>query len=191
MNYLIDFEFLQDNNLSLEEFSTLINVNNKLPFTKIESVLNKLEEKSLIKVIKNVIVLREKGKILLEQSKVEKNSNSKIKKVNQKSNHQLLEEVDSFITEYRSKWRGLKLGSMGSLNSCKDKMYRWMKENPSYSKEDILKAADIYLNSLDDYKYLQRADYFIFKKEGIEEVSRLSAFIDEESVDNDWLTELK
>ena len=80
---------------------------------------------------------------------------------------------------------------MGSEASCKMKMYRWMKENPSYTPEQILKAADIYIKSLNNYQYLQRADYFIYKKDGKEESSGLAAYIDEIEVDDDWTTNLK
>lgn len=68
-----------------------------------------------------------------------------------------------------------------------------MKENPQYSKEDIMKAAKIYLDSLENYRFLQRADFFIFKKEdNKEELSRLSAFIEEidERPVTDWTTKL-
>ena len=80
---------------------------------------------------------------------------------------------------------------MGSPGACKEKMLRWMGENPNYTKEDILKAAKIYINSLNNYQYLQAAHYFIYKKDGKEEDSRLSAFIEEKEVDNtDWTTKL-
>lgn len=71
--------------------------------------------------------------------------------------------------------------------------------NPEATEEKILKAVDLYLHSMDGkYQYLQRADYFIYKREGAkEEVSRLSMFLDE--VDNgnsstgatEWTTNLK
>ena len=100
-------------------------------------------------------------------------------------------DFDEFIEEYRNLWKGLKVGSMGSPMACKEKMLRWMGENPNYTKEDILKAAKIYINSLNNYQYLQAAHYFIYKKDGKEEDSRLSAFIEEKEVDNtDWTTKL-
>ena len=57
----------------------------------------------------------------------------------------------------------------------------------------LLDSSDIYINSLNNYTYLQQADYFIYKKEGLAEHSRLSAFIDEIdiAVDDDWTTSLK
>jgi len=84
---------------------------------------------------------------------------------------------------------------MGSQKSCEMKLTRWMKENSEYSFDDILKAVDIYLESLNgDYRFLQRADYFVFKQENNrEESSRLSAYIDEIGItqSGDWTTTLK
>jgi len=96
-----------------------------------------------------------------------------------------------FIKEYRNLWKGLKLGSMGSLNACAIKMKKWMKENPDFNQEDILKAARNYIDSVDDLKYLQQADYFIAKgKNG--ESSRLSAIIEEPvQKQQGWSSELK
>ena len=66
-----------------------------------------------------------------------------------------------------------------------------MKNNPDYSKEDIIKAAKIYINSLDNYTFLQQADYFIYKKDAYGESSRLSAFIDDISKPtDDWTSQI-
>ncbi len=82
---------------------------------------------------------------------------------------------------------------MGSYTGVKEKLTRWIKNNPQYSFNDILKAVDIYINSLNNnYYYLQQADYFIYKKQGKEETSRLSAFIEEinNKEETDWTTNL-
>ena len=83
---------------------------------------------------------------------------------------------------------------MGSEKSCKEKLNRWMKENPKYSFEDILKASDLYLATEGaNVKFLQRADYFIFKQDSYKnEMSRLSAFIDEININHvqDWTSNL-
>lgn len=86
---------------------------------------------------------------------------------------------DDFVTTFRSLFKGLKPGSMGYAQGVKVKLDRFMKEHQT-TEEEILTATRAYLNSLESYKYLQQADYFIYKKEGNgAEVSRLSAFIDE------------
>lgn len=106
-----------------------------------------------------------------------------------KTERAILNEID--IDKYRSLWKGLKPGSMGSKQACKNKLIKWMKENPEYSFNDIINAAKTYINSVDNLRYLQNADYFIYKqdKSGINS-SRLSSFIDEEFLDDEWTTSL-
>lgn len=190
--FILDLNFLKEQNVSPEEFLVLIGLNNNLDIEHSKSWFSILEIKGFIKRNGSEIILREKGKLLLEFLSIESNySNYKEKKIIKKSNRIINEGFDEFIEEYRNLWKGLKVGSMGSPNACKEKMERWMKENPNYSKEDILKAAKIYINSLNNYQYLQAAHYFIYKKDGKEEDSRLSAFIEEKEVDNtDWTTRL-
>lgn len=196
--FILDLNFLKEQNLSVVEFITLLKLNEidiGLDFLDL-SVLHNLQEKQFVKLIKDksgtTTILREKSKLLLDFLSIESNySNYKEKKIIKKSNRVINEGFDKFIEEYRKLWKGLKPGSMGSENACKEKMLRWMGENPNYSKEDILKAARIYINSLNNYQYLQAAHYFIYKKDGKEEDSRLSAFVEEKEVDNtDWTVKL-
>ena len=139
------------------------------------------------------IHLREKGKLLLEFLSIEKIGSLKSEKVVKKSARAIKVKIsDDFVNEFRNKWKGLKPGSMGSFAACKEKLIRWMSDNPSYETEQILKAADIYINSLTNYTYLQQADYFVYKKEGKDEHSRLGAFIDEiETKSEGWTSQLK
>jgi hypothetical protein len=189
--FILDFNLLAEHNLSINEFLVLIHHEEKL-YNNSMNVLKPLEEKQFIKIISNEeIVLREKGKLLLELISIEKiSSNNKRKIV--KSDRLINSELNGFINDFRNKFKGLKPGSMGSEAACKLKMYRWMKENPQYTPAQILKAAEIYIKSLNNYQYLQQADYFIYKKEGKDEQSKLSAFIDEIEIDtDDWTTNLK
>lgn len=189
--YILDFNVLVEQNLSIEEFLVLIHLDDEL-YNNSMRVLKPLEEKQFIKIINDEkIILREKGKLFIELISIEKLSSTKNNKQTVKSDRLINVELDSFINDFRNKFKGLKPGSMGSEASCKMKMYRWMKENPSYTPEQILKAADIYIKSLNNYQYLQRADYFIYKKDGKEESSGLAAYIDEIEVDDDWTTNLK
>ena len=197
--FILDLNFLKEQNLSVIEFVTLLKLNGSnidLFLIEFESeiyILEKLQEKQFIKIITySEVILREKSKLLLDFLSIESSySDYKSKKIVKKSNRVISEGFDEFIEEYRNLWKGLKVGSMGSPTACKEKMLRWMGENPNYTKEDILKAAKIYINSLNNYQYLQAAHYFIYKKDGKEEDSRLSAFIEEKEVDNtDWTTKL-
>jgi hypothetical protein len=189
--FILDFDLIAEQNLSIDEFLILIHGEEKL-YNDSPYLLKSLEEKQFIKIINNEkILLREKAKLLIELVSIEKLKFSNQTKSFKKSNRLMNSEIDNFINDFRNKFKGLKPGSMGSLAACKDKMHRWMTENPYYTPEQILKATDIYIDSLESYKYLQQADYFIYKKDGKDEMSRLSAFIDEESTSNDWLTQLK
>lgn len=193
--YILDFNLLYEQNLSAEEFITLINLNNGVEAIDI-SLAIKLEEKQFIKINRlddNKLEIREKGKLLIDFVSIEGVASITNKKTIKKSNRALTEGMIEFVKEYRALWKGLKPGSMGSENTCKDKLIKWMSLNPSYSKDDILKAAKIYLKSVDNYQYLQQADYFIFKKDAHGESSRLSSFIDEidiKLVDENWTTKL-
>jgi hypothetical protein len=190
--FILDFNLLAEQNLSINEFLVLIHLKDDIIYNDSMNVLKPLEEKQFIKIISNdKIILREKGKIFIELILIENVSSTKNTKRVTKSDRLINVELDSFINDFRNKFKGLKPGSMGSEASCKLKMYRWMKENPSYTPEQILKAAEIYIKSLNNYQYLQQADYFIYKKEGREEQSKLSAFIDEIETDDDWTTNLK
>ena len=195
--FILDLNFLKEQNLSVIEFVTLLQLNEIDTGLQLDlDILHNLQEKQFVKLIIDKFgtntIIREKSKLLLDFLSIESNhSNYKEKKIIKKSNRVINEGFDEFIEEYRKLWKGLKPGSMGSENACKEKMLRWMGENPNYSKEDILKAAKIYINSLNNYQYLQAAHYFIYKKDGKEEDSRLSAFIEEKEVDNtDWTTKL-
>ena len=188
--FILDLNFLYEQGITPEEFLALIYINNNGGTTK--EILISLQEKQFIKLIDQEVILREKSKLLLDFLSIESSySDYKEKKVVKKSTRIISEGFDEFIEEYRNLWKGLKVGSLGSYKTCYDKMKRWMSENPNYSKDDILKAARIYIKSLDNYQYLQQADYFIFKKDGKDENSRLSAFIDEHEPNNtDWTTKL-
>ena len=195
--FILDLNFLKEQNLSVIEFVTLLQLNEIDTGLQLDlDILHNLQEKQFVKLIIDKFgtntIIREKSKLLLDFLSIESNhSNYKEKKIIKKSNRVINEGFDEFIEEYRKLWKGLKPGSMGSENACKEKMLRWMGENPNYSKEDILKAAKIYINSLNNYQYLQAAHYFIYKKDGKEEDSRLSAFVEEKEVDNtDWTTKL-
>lgn len=188
--FILDFNLLAEHNLSIDEFLVLIHLNDEL-YNNSTNVLKPLEEKQFIKIISDEkVILREKGKLLLELISIEKISSSNKKRI-VKSDRLVNSELNSFINDFRNKFKGLKPGSMGSESACKLKMFRWMKENPQYTPEQILNATEIYIKSLNNYQYLQQADYFIYKKEGKDEQSKLSAFIDEIAVDDDWTTTLK
>ncbi len=192
-SFILDYDLIQEQNLSIDEFMFLLNFYITEEYNVNINMLNNLQEKQFIKKGQDEkIILREKAKLLIDFISIDKISSINNKKQFKRSPRALNEDIDKFVNDFRQKWKGLKPGSMGSEQACKDKLIRWMELNPKYSKEQILNAVDIYLKSLNNYTYLQQADYFIYKKEGRDEHSRLSAFIDEELVNNDdWTSQIK
>ena len=195
---ILDFKVLEEQNITIEEFLKLYSMYSKETIYLVQDILDleKLEKNLFIKQIENKIYLREKAIKLIEFLSIETDlSFNTNKKEIKKSKRAINLLVDERIDEFRNKWQGLKPGSMGSKKACKEKLNRWMKENPEYSFEDILKAADLYLATEGaNLRFLQRADYFIFKQDTYkDEMSRLSAFIDELDASNnvqDWTTNL-
>lgn len=191
----IDFEDLDKYDLSLEEYIALANfyVKNIRPSNDyIESLIDKGH---VIKITDNKFVLSSTMRNYLHSIIVpEEETKDKEKKQTDKELKTLISER---IEEYRDKWKGRKVGAMGSPGACKQNMLTWMKENPEYSFDDILKAADIYLNTEGrNPRFLQRADYFIYKNDANKvKHSRLSAYVEEldnfdEHGDDDWTTEI-
>lgn len=96
----------------------------------------------------------------------------------------VVDPIDSWIDEYRSKFKGKKPGAMGDRNACIVKFKELFIRRPDITKEKILKATDKYIQAEANnrYKYLMQADYFISKsvnntKEG--RISKLEAYCDE------------
>jgi len=193
--FILDFKLLDEQNLSVDEFITLLYLNDNSVRKSAFNHLESLENKQFIKINKNddnEIIIREKGKIFIDFISIDKVSFINNKKIVKKSDRLINTDLNEFIDKFRNKWKGLKPGSMGSVGACKDKMSKWMKENPTYTQEQILTAADIYINSLNNYMYLQAADYFIYKKDAHGESSKLSAFIDEiQTKSEGWTSQLK
>ena len=190
--FILDFNLLAEQNLSIDEYLVLIHLENDIIYNNSDRVLDSLQDKSFIKKITNEkIILREKGTLFLDLISIDSINSAKDKKITKKSSRSINSDLDVLAKEYRMLWKGLKPGSMGSEQGCKEKLFRWMKNNPDYSKEDIIKAAKIYINSLDNYTFLQQADYFIYKKDAYGESSRLSAFIDDISKPtDDWTSQI-
>lgn len=193
---IIDLAVLKEHNITIEEILFLYSTYTKIDISIVTDVINleKLQKNLFIKKIDNEIHLRQKTIDLIDFLSIETEGTFKVAKNKTKSKRVILSTVKDRVEEFRNKWRGLKPGSMGSKKSCEQKLSRWMKENPEYSFDEILQAVDLYLNTEGrDLRFLQRADYFIYKQDNNkEENSRLSAYIDdlENSVTDDWTTKL-
>jgi hypothetical protein len=194
--YILDLKLLAEQDLSIDEFIVLVHLDNELIRRKSLDFLNSLEQKQFIKLPKDKdeeILLREKGKLFIDFVSIDGLNSINNKKIVKKSNRAINEGLEAFIPQYRSLWKGLKPGSMGSESGCREKLIKWMLKNPKYSLDDILKAAKIYIRSVDNPQFLQAADYFIYKKDANGDSSRLSAFIDEidqNLPEENWTTQL-
>lgn len=181
---IINFDLLNNNNIEIEEFLFLYKLYINKNYRDNNINLNNLNKNNFIKVINNnIILLKKRGKEFIEEHLIDVKEEKKIA---------TYDEIDHFVQEFRNKWKDLKAGSMGSAVSCRDKLTTWIKNNPQYSFNDILKAADLYIKSVNNLNYLQRADYFVEKIEKGVKTSRLSAYI--EDIDNfaedGWSNEL-
>lgn len=130
-----------------------------------------------------IIYRNEKGVLKLNEDLLSEDDIQSIAPKKGKEDH-LFDLVSYRLHEYRDKWKGLFVGSMGTGSAVRDKIIRWLKENPTYTFDDILTATDYWVNEkgkqIDDPQFLGQADYFIYKqqKDGTE-VSRLSSIIEE------------
>lgn len=91
-------------------------------------------------------VLLDKAKSLFEQDELSAKIN----------------DVSNWIEDYRKRFKGIKNNAMGDSKACIKKMQVFMKNNPKYSKEDILRATDNYIKETVPM-YVKQADYFIYK----------------------------
>lgn len=82
-----------------------------------------------------------------------------------------------WLHEYRDMFRAIRKDAGGTYDGVRKKMQKFFADHPSVRKEDILLAAEMYLRTLSDPKYIQRADYFI-KKNGPDPQSRLEEYLE-------------
>jgi len=117
-------------------------------------ILNWMQENQYIKILNNNnVILR--AKLLPEKEEV------------------------SWIEEYRALFKGKKSGVLGTKDVCIKYMNEFISKHPQYTKEHILKATQMYIESCknDGYKFLQQADYFIQKYTDATKSSRQSRLL--------------
>lgn len=107
---------------------------------------------------------------------------SKVKEMFDKHNYTEKKEFeisDEFIAKYRQLFKDTgRIGIMGDKIGVKKKFKAFSNDYPEYFKEElILKAAKKYIDSeaMNSYRYLQQADYFIYKNH----TSRLAQYCEE------------
>lgn len=203
---IIDIKSLKITQLNLNHILTLL----KIQFYLEKDLLNyKVNQDDILYLCKEGYILlydekiksqkyylREKGKVTLSKIvKVDKENYNEEIVIENISEKDEIEDFNILVNKFRYKFKNLKIGSMGNPKAVSDKLKRWMKNNPEITRKEILDAVNDYIESLNgDYRYLQRADYFIYKQNNKkEETSRLSLYIEEgrkEVVNSDWTTSL-
>jgi hypothetical protein len=89
-----------------------------------------------------------------------------------------VDELRFLFSEGEKGTIGLRVGAMGDKMALIDKLVKWFKKTGfKYSWEQVIKATKRYIEQCarEDYKYLQAADYFVYK----ENRSKLSSLIEE------------
>jgi hypothetical protein len=76
----------------------------------------------------------------------------------------------------------------GSLSDCITKMKKFLKTNPDATPELINKATNAYINSLDNLKYMRKADYFINKQYSGSLLEEWIEIVSDETTQSEWGT---
>lgn len=164
--------FLLTNEISIKEFNIILFKEYNKSTNDLESLLS-LENKKLIKITNKKL-------LQFDYRKKIKDLFNDLDKQVLKNN---IDISDNWIKQYRTLFKKTgKVGAMGDPNSVKKKLEKFKIDYPEYNEDTILKATEKYINSESEsnYKYLQRADYFISKENSSKESeSRLLIFCEE------------
>jgi hypothetical protein len=80
-----------------------------------------------------------------------------------------------WVNIYRQMFMDMKVDSGATFKDCKNRMMKFFSEHPTVRVDDVMEATKLYLESVNDIRYLQQANYFIKKGTG---ESRLEQFIE-------------
>jgi predicted transcriptional regulator len=173
-------EILKEKGLDYNSFFFLYQLVNNINIYRVYNYANTADLMELEFIIENnehSLHATQKGKDFIKEVIAEIKKDIQIDKKQTVS--KFTKEVETWIQEYRDLFKNTKIGAIGDPKSCVKKMARFFDEYPDYADKDLIfKATQKYINSeaTSNYKYLQRADYFIYKLTGKEEVSRLASF---------------
>jgi hypothetical protein len=173
-------EILKGKELDYNSFFFLYQLVNDINIHKVYNYANTADLINLEFIFvsdKHTLHATEKGKDFIKEVIAEIKKDIGIDK--KQTINKLTREIESWIQEYRELFKNTKIGAIGDPKSCIKKMARFFEDYPDYADKDLIfKATQKYINSeaTTNYKYLQRADYFIYKLVGKEEVSRLASF---------------
>lgn len=83
-----------------------------------------------------------------------------------------------WVISWRNLFKDIRPDRAGTLNLCLTRMKQFFAKNPHVRREDVLKATQLYLETVTDSAYLTSAHYFIKKDKGTNEQSKLEEFIE-------------
>ncbi len=138
--------------------SRIVNFLKNIDKSEVLEILNQLQEEKWIRVTN------------YESNPIQVTLRGELRKIDKK---------DLFITKFRELFKGKKMGSMGTLGTVVKNMEEFRATYPEYTTEHILKATESYVKSCanDGYKYLQQADYFIWKNQDFSRVNKTSRLL--------------
>ena len=84
-----------------------------------------------------------------------------------------------WVKEFRLKFKEKNRARAGSLSSCTTRMKEFFAKNPHVRKEDVMRATDLYIASVNDYQYITVSQHFIFKDKGVNKTSPLEDWIED------------
>lgn len=88
----------------------------------------------------------------------------------------------AWVEEYRKKFQSLKPEARGDRKGTLTKMQKFFAENPDVRVDEVMKAADLYLQPFKTggqaVTYIQQADYFISKINKGDKSSRLTTYVE-------------
>lgn len=88
--------------------------------------------------------------------------------------------TDEEVQEFRSLFKGIRVGSMGSKDAVKSNLINFLVMYPNYSFKDIVLKTELHLNT-QDIKFIPNADNFILKIKDGKQTSRLALVMEEET----------
>lgn len=152
-------------------FLTKLALNIDIDFPIEETVINKLTRDNIIErdYINNKFILKvsffENGELIEGNLK----TFDKITSVEK--------EVSIRIDEYRTLFKGFRIGNMGNRKTCINYMIRFILQN-DYTFDEILQATHYYINHT-EMKYITSAENFIYRTTNNGEESKLYTILEE------------
>ena len=84
-----------------------------------------------------------------------------------------------WVKEYVEVFKKCNPSVPGTVTECTKRFKKFYSEHPTVRFEDIKGAVNMYLKSLNDYKYIMHPHYFIYKGVGLDKTSMLEYWLEE------------